>query len=219
MGSGDTSIGRVAQPRSTPQGLWAVAIWVVALADLAGAIAGYTYWYGSTILASPWYYWIFVPDCPIAATLMGAALIAYLLGRKWQILGFLAVGTCIKYGLWTVVSWGTEFAHGGLVDLEGVSMSVTHFLLLVQGVVLLWLLKFRVLPVVLASVYLVANDLVDYVARQYPRLPESVDVWAMTVVAVATTAVIIVFWTVMTWVSATKARTVGHNDGASGGVG
>jgi len=190
----------------------------VALADLAGAIAGYTYWYGSTILASPWYYWIFVPDCPIAATLMGAALIAYLLGRRWQLLGFLAAGTCIKYGLWTVVSWGVEFAHGGPVDLEGVSMSVTHFLLLVQGVALLWLLRYRVLPVLLASIYLAANDLVDYVAGQYPRLPESVDVGAMTVVAVATTAVIIVFWTVMTWVSATKARAVACNEGADGSV-
>ena len=218
MGSGDRSDGRVAPLRSLPQRLWTVALWVVALADLAGAIVGYTYWYGSTILASPWYYWIFVPDCPIAATLMGAALVVYLLGRKWQLLGFLAVGTCIKYGLWTVVSWGVEFAQGGPVDLEGVSMSVTHFLLLVQGVVLLWLLKYRVLPVVLASVYLVANDLVAYVAGQYPRLPESVDVGAMTVVAVATTAVIVLFWTVMTWVSATNARAFVCNEGADGGA-
>ena len=204
--------------RSLYQRFWKAAVWVVALADLAGAIAGYTYWYGSTILASPWYYWIFVPDCPIAATLMGAALIAYLMGRRWQILGLLAAGTCIKYGLWTVVSWGAEFVNGGPADLEGVSMSVTHFLLLVQGLVLLWLLRYRVLPVVVASIYLVANDLVDYVARQYPRLPESVDVGAMTVVAVSTTAVIVVFWTVMTWVSATKARAATRKAGTYGGA-
>lgn len=183
-----------------------VAVWAVALADLAGGLAGYTYWYGSTILASPWYYWIFVPDCPIAATLMGVALIAYLLGRRWQVLGLLAAGTCIKYGLWTVVSWAVEFARGGPADLEGISMLVTHLLLLVQGVVLLWFLLYSVVPVVVASAYLVANDLVDYVGGQYPRLPGSVGVGMMMRIAVATTAVIIVFWTVMTWVSAKKVR-------------
>jgi len=218
MGSGDRSSRGEERVRSPRQQLWRVAVWAVAVADLAGAVAGYTYWYGSTILASPWYYWIFVPDCPIAATLMGAALIAYLLRLRWQLLGFLAAGACIKYGLWTVVSWGMEFAHGGPVDLEGISMMVTHFLLVVQGSVLLWLLRYRVLPVVVASIYLVANDVVDYIAGQYPRLPESVDVGAMKVLAVATTGVIIVFWTVLTWVSATKASAVTREAGTGEGA-
>jgi len=111
-----------------------------------------------------------------------------------------------------------EFAHGGPVDLEGISMMVTHFLLVVQGSVLLWLLRYRVLPVVVASIYLVANDVVDYIAGQYPRLPESVDVGAMKVLAVATTGVIIVFWTVLTWVSATKASAVTREAGTGEGA-
>jgi uncharacterized membrane protein YpjA len=181
-------------------------VWVVALADLGGSVAGYTYWYGSTILASPWYYWIFVPDCPIAASLLGAALLAYHRGRSWHLLGILAAGAGIKYGLWTVVSWTVQFSRGGPASLEGVAMTVTHFLLLVQGVLLCWFLRYRLVPVAVASLYFVANDLADYVAGQYPRLPDLVGVGLMRWVAVCTTAVILLFWAARTWETSRRAR-------------
>ncbi len=194
------------------------AMWAVAVADLAGAVAGYSYWYGSTILASPWYYWIFVPDCPIAATLMGLALLAYHFGRKWHLLGLLAAGTCIKYGLWTVVSRVIELAHGGPASLEGISMLITHFILLVQGVALLWVLRYRLAAVMAASLYLIANDLVDYVAGQRPRLPEAVEVEPMMRLAIVSTAIIVVFWMAMTWVSARRARVEARAPGKGGGA-
>lgn len=186
-------------------------VWVVALADLGGAIAGYSYWYGSTILESPWYYWIFVPDCPLAATLMGVALLAYHFGRRWDLLGVVAAAVSIKYGLWTVVSWVTEFSRGGPLSLEGTSMALAHFVLLAQGLLLLGLLSYRLLSVVSASLFLVGNDLADYVADQYPRLPERVDVGPMMILAVVTTAVIIVFLVSMTWRSARRGRVAPHN--------
>jgi uncharacterized membrane protein YpjA len=180
------------------------AVWVVALADLGGAIAGYTYWYGATILASPWYYWIFVPDCPLAAMFAGLALLAYHYGRRWEWLGLLAVGTCLKYGLWTVVSWSVEFSRGGPYTLEGVGMAVTHLILIVEALILMHFLRYRLWPVVVASVYLVANDLADYVALQFPRLPELVSPEMMRVVAICSTVAILGFWAAMTWVSARK---------------
>jgi uncharacterized membrane protein YpjA len=182
------------------------AVWVVALADLGGAIAGYTYWYGATILASPWYYWIFVPDCPLAAMFAGLALLAYHFGRKWEWLGLLAAGTCLKYGLWTVVSWSVDFARGGPYTLEGVSMAVTHFILIIQGLILMRFVRYRLWPVVIASVYLVANDLADYVGGQFPRLPELASVGMMRVVAVGSTVVILGFWVAMTCGGARAAR-------------
>jgi uncharacterized membrane protein YpjA len=178
------------------------AVWVVAVADLGGAIAGFSYWYGSTILAAPWYYWIFVPDCPVAALLMGIALLAYHFGRRWDFLGLLAVGACLKYGLWTVISWTVDFSRGDPLSLEGVAMAVTHFILIIQGLLLARFLRYRLLPVVAASLFLVANDVVDYVAGQYPRLPELVGVGLMRVVAVVATAAIVIFWIVM--IRATK---------------
>jgi uncharacterized membrane protein YpjA len=189
------------------------AVWVVALADLGGAIAGYTYWYGSTILAAPWYYWIFVPDCPLAAMFAGLALLAYHFRKPWELLGLLAVGTCLKYGLWTVISWSVEFSRGGAYSLEGVSMAVTHFILIIEGLVLLRFLRYRLWPVIVASLYLVANDLADYVAGQYPRLPDLVSVDLMKVVAICTTVALLVFWAVMAWLAARRARAAGPGPG------
>lgn len=184
-------------------------VWVVAVADLAGAIAGYTYWYGSTMLASPWYYWVFVPDCPLAATFMGIALLAYRFGRTWRLVGLLAAGMSVKYGLWTVVSWTIEFSVGGPLGWEGITMAGTHFILLVQGLLLCCVLCYRSVPVLVASLYIVGNDLVDYVAGQYPALPALVDVDPMMWVAVSTTAIIVLFWAYRTWAS---APTLGRRD-------
>ncbi len=181
-------------------------VWLLVIADLGGAIAGYVVWYGDSILAAPWYYWIFIPDCPLAATLMGLALIAYHYGRRWDLLGLLATGTCIKYGLWTVVYWAANYAAGGHYDFESVTMSVTHFIMIVEGLMLTSLLRFRVVPVAIASFFLIANDLVDYVAGYYPGLPVLVDVRLMAGLAIAMTAIFAVFWGAMTWVSARRAR-------------
>jgi uncharacterized membrane protein YpjA len=185
------------------------AVWVVAVADLGGALAGYTYWYGATILASPWYYWIFVPDCPLAAMFAGLALLAYHYGRRWEWLGLFAVGTCLKYGLWTVVSWSVDFSRGGPYTLEGVGMAVTHFILIIEGLILMRFVRYRLWPVVIASLYLVANDLADYVANQFPRLPELVGVGMMRIVAICSTVAILGFWAMMTARAAMRARAAG----------
>jgi uncharacterized membrane protein YpjA len=186
--------------------IYSPVLWLVVLANLGGAIAGYVFWYGDSILAAPWYYWIFVPDCPLAATLMGFALISYRYGRRWDLLGLLATGTCIKYGLWTVVYWAANYVAGGQYNFESVTMSITHFIMIVEGFMLTSILRFRLVPVAIASLFLIGNDLVDYVAGYHPGLPFRVDVRLMAGLAIAMTAVFVVFWGGMTWISARRAR-------------
>jgi uncharacterized membrane protein YpjA len=192
------------------------AVWLVVVADLGGALAGYIYWYGDSILAAPLYFWIFVPDCPLAATLMGIALLAFHYGRRWDFLGLLATGACIKYGLWTVVFWAANYNAGGAYDLESVTMSVTHFIMIVQGLMLTTFLRFRPLPVLVASLLLVANDVVDYVAGYYPGLPDVVDVGYMARWAVSMTVIIVVFWMGMTWASGRRTRRPRREPGGEG---
>jgi uncharacterized membrane protein YpjA len=181
-------------------------VWLVVVADLGGALAGYIYWYGDSILAAPWYFWIFVPDCPLAATFMGIALIGFHYGRRWDFLGLLATSTCIKYGLWTVVFWAANYSAGGHYDLEAVTMSVTHFIMIIEGFLLTTLLRFRPLPVAVASLFLIANDLVDYVAGYHPGLPTLVDTGLMARLSITMTVVIVAFWVAMTGVSAWRAK-------------
>jgi uncharacterized membrane protein YpjA len=180
--------------------------WLLVVANLGSSLAGYIYWYGDSILAAPWYFWIFVPDCPLAGTFMGFAILAFHYGRRWDFLGLLAAGTCIKYGLWTVVYWAANYNAGGQYNLESITMSITHFIMIVEGLILTTFLRFRILPVLVASLFLVANDLVDYVAGYYPGLPHTVAVGYMARWAVSMTVVIVVFWIVMSGKSMWQAR-------------
>ena len=88
-----------------------------------GAIAGYIYWYGPTILAAPWYYWVFVPDCPLAATFMGVALLGFHFGRRWDFWGCWppAPASSTACGPWSPGRW--TFARGDPLSLEGVTMA------------------------------------------------------------------------------------------------
>jgi uncharacterized membrane protein YpjA len=188
---------------------WVIAspvVWLVVAANLGGSIAGYIFWYGDSILAAPWYYWVFVPDCPLAATLMGIALIGFHFRRRWDLLGLLATSTCIKYGLWTVVYWAANYSAGGHYDFESVTMSVTHFIMIIEGLMLTTFLRFRLLPVAIASLFLIANDLVDYVAGYHPGLPQLVGTGLMAGVAIGMTVIIVAFWAAMTWFSARRTR-------------
>lgn len=180
--------------------------WLLVAANLGSSLAGYIYWYGDSILAAPWYFWIFVPDCPLAGTLMGFALLAFHYGRRWDFLGLLAAGTCIKYGLWTVVFWAANYHAGGGYDLESIIMSITHFIMIIEGLILTTFLRFRILPVLVASLFLVANDLVDYVAGYHPGVPDTVDIGYMARWAIGMTVVIVVFWIAMSGRSAWRAR-------------
>jgi uncharacterized membrane protein YpjA len=190
-------------------------VWLIVVADLGGALAGYIYWYGDSILATPWYFWLFVPDCPLAATFMGIALLAFHYGRRWDFLGLLATGTCVKYGLWTVVFWAANKNAGGLYHFEAVTMSATHLIMIIEGLLLTTFLRFRLLPVAAASLFLIAGDLVDYASSYHPRLGKLVSLGFMGRFSVIMTAIIVASWIVMVWVSAQRSRARG---GPAGGV-
>jgi len=190
---------------------WAVrtpaVVWLLVLINLGSAIPGYLFWYGDSLSRAPWYFWLFVPDSPLSVTFMGAALVAFHYGRRWDLLGLLATGTCIKYGLWTDFVWLTNYVSGGEYHFTAILMSVTHFGMFVEGLVLTGLLRFRPLPVLVASLFLVGNDLVDYALGYHPPLPNPGDLGAITRFSVAETAVIIVLWVVAAVLSYQRART------------
>jgi uncharacterized membrane protein YpjA len=188
--------------------------WV--LINVGSAVAGYTYWYGASILAAPWYYWLFVPDSPLAVTFTAAALVAFHYGRKWDFLGLLASGACIQFGLWTVFVWLTNYLSGGPYDLQAISMSVTHLLMVVEGLILVPFLRFHMIPMALAALCLIGNDVVDYASSHHPRLPELVDIGVVARFSVATTVVIVAFWIVMAWVSARRSGKSGPPAGVEG---
>jgi len=182
---------------------WAVLTpaiaWLLVVVNLGSAVPGYLFWYGDSLSAAPWYLWLFVPDSPLSVTFMGIALVAFHYGRRWEFLGLLATGACMKYGLWTDFVWFTDYLAGGKYDFVAILMSLTHFGMVVEGLILSMFLRFRPLPVLLASLFLIVNDVVDYVFGYHPPIPNPEDLGSITWFSVGTTAVIVCSWTALCW--------------------
>ncbi|MHB1343581.1 MAG: DUF1405 domain-containing protein [Thermoleophilia bacterium] len=174
---------------STP---WAV--WTIVLINLTSAVAGYVYWYGSDILAAPVYLWPFVPDSPFSATLLALGLLAFHRGRRWELLGLMAVTGCIKYGLWTDWVWLTNALSGGGYTVEAVVLSANHFGMVLEGLVLLPLLHPRRRHVLFVAIWYGLNDLTDYGLGSHPRVPNPEDLDIITIFAVASTVVLCALW-------------------------
>lgn len=175
-------------------------VWSLVAINLVSSVAGYIYWYGSDILAAPLYIWPFVPDSPLSATLWAVALLAFHKGRRWSLLGLLAATGSIKYGLWTDWVWLTNaIASGGTYDLEAVVLSLNHFGMAIEGVLLLPLLLFRLRHVVPVILWYAANDLVDYVLGYRPKLPNPESLDLIAAFAFGTTAVLGILWLLLAW--------------------
>lgn len=176
-------------------------MWFLVVVLAGSAVAGYIYWYGNSILAAPWYLWLFVPDSPLSVTLMAAALVAFHFGHHWDLLGLVAAGTCIKYGIWTDFVWFTDYLSGGDYHSAAILMSATHFGMVILGLIIAVFLRFRLVAVAVTSLFLIVNDIVDYVLGYHPNLPNPEDVPAIWRFSVATTAVLVAWFVIMAWVA------------------
>ena len=116
--------------------------------------------------------WLFVPDCPLAATLMAAALAIYLLtGRRGSWFHLLTYTVLLKYGFWTIFVFMMYWAAGGSFLPEYVLLFVGHLGMLAEGAV--FLPSVPQLPGYwwLAAGWSAVNDYFDYVVGVYPYLP------------------------------------------------
>ena len=170
------------------------AVWTLVTINLTSSVAGYLYWYGSDILAAPVYFWPFVPDSPLSATLWAFALLTFYRGKGSQFLGLLAVTGCIKYGLWTDWVWMITARLGHPYTLEAVVLSANHFGMVLEGVVLLPLLRPRYRTVLPVIAWYVANDFVDYALGYYPRIPDMAGFVPIRAFALGTTAMLSLVW-------------------------
>jgi len=173
--------------------------WLLILVNLASAVAGYLYWYGGALSRAPLYVWPFVPDSPLAVTLMAGAILSFHYRRAIEFLGLVAAGACIKYGVWTDFVWFTNSLSGGGYPFDAVLMSLTHFGMIIEGLIIMRFLRFRPLPVVLASLFLAVNDFVDYALGYHPSVPNPQDLDLIMPFSVGTTAVIVLFWLSAAW--------------------
>lgn len=142
-------------------------MWALFIINLLGTIYGYI-WYGPQLDRTEPIFLPFVPDSPTASLFFTVALFGLLIGKQWGLVQALAVMTLFKYGIWAVVMNILTLIVTGDLSWLGWMLVASHFGMALQG--LLYAPFFRVKPVhlIIAALWTVHNEIIDYVFMQYP---------------------------------------------------
>lgn len=137
------------------------------IVNALGTIYGY-YWYRGQLAATEPIYYIFVPDSPTASLFFCFAIVGWLIGKHFKLMEVLALITLIKYGLWAVAMNLLTFAETGYLEPDGWMLVASHFLMAVQAVLYLPKYHFTKWHVMVAAVWTLHNDVIDYLFGQMP---------------------------------------------------
>ena len=132
-----------------------------------GTIYGY-YWYRFQLAETPWYFYIFVPDSPTASLFFTIFLFVYLQGKKLPLIEALAMITLMKYGIWAVVMNILTLIQDGGLDWTGYMLIASHGLMAVQALLYVSLYTFKLRHLVVASIWTLHNDVIDYLYGMMP---------------------------------------------------
>lgn len=142
-------------------------MWLLFIVNLFGTLFGY-YWYQSQLEVTSPIFLIFVPDSPTASLFFTIALFGWLLKLNFKLIEALALITLVKYGLWAVVMNIWTQVETGPIGFEGWMLVVSHFAMALQAVLYIPFYKFKWVHVLLAAIWTLHNDVIDYVFGQMP---------------------------------------------------
>lgn len=152
-----------------------VVLTLLFVINLGGTIYGYI-WYEPQLRDTPLLYWPFVPDSPTASFFFTIVLGLWLLNRRSPLFETLAFITLIKYGVWAVVMnllfLQTLPPEASTVTvLMAFMLMVSHGAMAVQALLYAPFMTWTIRSFVLSLVWVIHNDVVDYVLGQWPRYP------------------------------------------------
>lgn len=142
-------------------------MWILLAVNILGTIYGYIWYMWQLEITDPIFI-IFVPDSPTASLFFSIALFGWLINRHFKLIEALALITLVKYGLWAVVMniW-TQF-ESGPIGFVGWMLVVSHFSMAVQALLYIPKYKFNWIHVLIAAIWTLHNDVIDYVFGQMP---------------------------------------------------
>ncbi|WP_026560193.1 DUF1405 domain-containing protein [Bacillus sp. J37] len=143
-------------------------IFVMFIINLFGTIYGY-YWYRYQLAETPAHFYIFVPDSPTASLFFTIVLFAFLFKRNLPIIEALAIVTLFKYGIWAVIMNLLVLAVNGTLPWEGYMLIASHFGMAVQGLLYASYYRFKAWHLIVAAIWTLHNDVIDYVFEMMPR--------------------------------------------------
>lgn len=146
--------------------------WLLALIliNFGGSLYGF-YWYREQLAATPFRYWLFVPDCPLATLLFALALWFIYRGREINTYTVLTLFGLVKYGFWTVFVLGLYWRTGGRLVFADFALFVSHLWMVAEALVFIPSTVRRLRSVGIVFVWFLLNDYMDYGLGLYPTLP------------------------------------------------
>ncbi|ALC81398.1 MULTISPECIES: DUF1405 domain-containing protein [Bacillus] len=136
--------------------------------NFIGTLYGY-YWYGSQLSETPARFIVFVPDSPTASLFFLIVLIGFLFKHHWSLFEALAIVTLMKYGIWAVIMNLLVLLTTGDLHWTGYMLIVSHFAMAVQGVLYAPYYRFKLWHLVIAAIWTLHNDFIDYVFGMMPN--------------------------------------------------
>ncbi|MGX6442557.1 DUF1405 domain-containing protein [Neobacillus sp. K501] len=143
-------------------------LWLLLIINIAGTIYGYI-WYGWQLKETPTIFLLFVPDSPTASLFFVFVVVAFLLRKNWPLIEALAIVTLFKYGIWAVVMNFLVFIVSDELDPIGWMLIFSHFAMAVQGILYSPFYRFKWWHLIIAAVWTLHNDVIDYVFYMMPR--------------------------------------------------
>lgn len=142
-------------------------MWLLFLVNLVGSIYGY-YWYDSQLSVTESKFLLFVPDSPTASLFFTFALLGWLFKKNWKLIEALALITLLKYGLWAVVMNIWTYIETGSIGWMGWMLVASHFAMALQAILYIPFYRFTWVHILIASIWTLHNDVIDYVFDQMP---------------------------------------------------
>ncbi|GEN31800.1 putative membrane protein YpjA [Cerasibacillus quisquiliarum] len=135
--------------------------------NLLGTIYGF-YWYKYQLAITPAKFLIFVPDSPTASLFFTIFLLFFIFGRNVPYIEALALITLFKYGVWAVVMNLLSLYIDGSLSPQGYMLIISHALMAVEGLLYVRFYKVKLKHLVVASIWTLHNDVIDYVYGMMP---------------------------------------------------
>ncbi|KGR79536.1 lipoprotein heptaprenylglyceryl N-acetyltransferase LhaT [Ureibacillus manganicus] len=137
------------------------------IVNAAGTIYGYIWYQYQLAITAPQFI-IFVPDSPTASLFFSIAVIGWLLGKNFKLIEALALITLVKYGIWAVVMNLLTLYENGSLEPEAWMLVFSHFMMAVEAVIYIGKYRFTYSHVIIAAIWTLHNDVIDYVYGQFP---------------------------------------------------
>ncbi|WP_082234004.1 DUF1405 domain-containing protein [Halobacillus massiliensis] len=137
------------------------------LINAAGTIYGYI-WYGYQLAVTEPIFYIFVPDSPTASLFFTIFLGFYIFRKHVPYIEALAMITLLKYGTWAVAMNILTLIENGTLPWTGYMLIFSHAAMAVQGLLYVPYYKMRLKHIMVAAVWTLHNDIIDYVFGQMP---------------------------------------------------